>query len=93
LPFIATDDAIFNVMASWSPELHISNLEELEKITAQQQKRETKLHIAKLAERKCQEQEATTQWKAIEVAATVQMVETTTAPTEETEEGQEMSTE
>lgn len=33
------------------------------------------------------------QWKASEAAVTVQMAETTTVPTKETEEGQDMSTE
>ena len=52
LPFIATDDEIFEVMASWSPEWCASGLAELEKIAAQQKKKETKLRLAKLAKRK-----------------------------------------
>ena len=60
LPFITTDHEIFEVMASWYLEWHAPNLVELEKIAAQQRKKETKLRIAKLAERECQEQEATT---------------------------------
>lgn len=71
LPFIAMDGAIFDVMASWSPEWHAPDLVELEKITAQQRKKETKLRMAQLAERKHQEQEAATQWKAAKAAATV----------------------
>lgn len=65
LPFIATNDAIFEVMASWSPEWRALDLEELENLTAQQKKRETKLRIAKLTESKHQEQEAAMQQKVL----------------------------
>lgn len=52
------DDAIFDVMAKFSLEWHTLDLEKLVKIVAQEQRKEAKLCIMNLAERKCQEQEA-----------------------------------
>lgn len=92
LSFIATDDENFEVMVSWSPQWHAPDLAELEKIGAQQRKRETNLRIVKLVERKRQEQEATTQQKASEAIEIEQMEQTTTTTTEETKEGREIST-
>lgn len=57
------------------------------KIIAQQRKKETKLRITKLAERKRQEQEVAMQRKAAKAATIAQTTENTTMPTEETEEG------
>jgi len=74
-------------MESWSLEWSAPDLVEMEKIGAQQRKKETKLCIAQLVERKCQEQEAATQRNAAEVAAAVEMTETTTMPTKEFKEG------
>lgn len=93
LPFITMDDAIFKVMVAWYLEWCTMDLAKLEKVIAQQQKQETKLHITKLVERKFQEHEVAMQWKAGEVAVTAQMAETTTVPTKETKEGQDMSME
>ena len=93
LLFIATDDAIFVIMESWPSEWRAPDLAAMEKIATQQQKKDTKLHIAQLAERRRQEQEVDTQIKAAEAAVATQMAETTIVPTRELEEGQEMSTE
>lgn len=92
MSFIATNDAIFEVMVSWSPEYHAPDLEKLQNIVAQQRNRETKMCIVKVVERKSHEQEAATQGKAVEETTIENMVQTTTMPTEETEEGQELFT-
>lgn len=78
LPFIATNDAIFEAIVAWPPKWRALDLAELEKIAAQERKKEIKLRITKLAERTCQEQKTPTQWEAIEAA-----VDTITAPAEE----------
>ena len=54
------DDAIFAVMESWPPEWRALDLAEMEKVATQQQKKDTKLHLAQLAKRRHQEQEAAT---------------------------------
>jgi len=87
------DDAIFGVMESWPLEWCALDLAEMEKIATQQQKKDTKLRIAQLAERRCQEEEAATQRKVAEATTASQMVETTTALVREPEGSQEMSTE
>ena len=60
LLFIAMDDVIFAVMESWPPESRAPDLAEMEKVATQQQKKDTKLHLAQLAKRRHQEQEAAT---------------------------------
>lgn len=91
--FIATNDAIFEVIALWSPEWRAPDLAQLEKIATQQKRRETKLCITKLVERKRQKQDAATQKRIAEAAVIEHMVRTIAVPTDETEEGQEMSME
>jgi len=61
LLFIATDDAIYEVMAAWPPEWRAPDVTKLEKIAAQQRKKELKLRITKMVERARQEQKAASQ--------------------------------
>lgn len=56
-------------------------------------KKKTKLHIMKLVERKCQEQDAAMQRKMVEATEIEHMEQTTSTPTKATEEGQEISME
>lgn len=51
LPFIVMEDSIFVVMESWPLEWCALDLEEMEKITKQQQKKDAKLCIAWLVEK------------------------------------------
>ena len=55
LPFVATDDAIFNILEAWPPKWHTPNLTEIKKSVAQRKKDETKLHIAQLVEKRRKE--------------------------------------
>lgn len=52
LPFIATDDVIFNVLDTWPPEWHTLDIIPVEKFVAQKKKEETKLHMAQLTEKR-----------------------------------------
>lgn len=95
LLFISTDDAIFTVLETWPPEWHAPDLGGMEKATAQQRKEDAKLHIMQLAKKRWQEKataESAAQKKMADAAAVAQRVDTTTSPTEEAEEGHEMST-
>ena len=92
LPFISMDDAIFTALETWPQEWCTPDLAGMEKAIAQQRKKETKLHIMQLVEKRLQEQEAATQQKKANAAAAAQTVETTTVPIKEAERGQEMST-
>jgi len=78
-------------MESWPLEWRVLDLEEMEKVVAQQGKKDTKLCLVHLAERKHQEQEVATWYKVADAAVVTQMAETTIVPTREAEEGQEMS--
>lgn len=58
LPFIAIDDAIFTVLEKWPLEWRALDLEGMERVATQQRKKDTKLHIVQLAEKRCQEKAA-----------------------------------
>ena len=45
MPFVATNDALFNVLETWPPEWHVPNFTEIEKSTAQKKKEETKVCV------------------------------------------------
>lgn len=45
LPFLATDDVIFNVLEAWPPEWHTLDTAEIEKSAAQRKKDKAKLCI------------------------------------------------
>lgn len=55
LPFVATNDAIFNVLETWPPKWCAPNIVEIEKLMAQRKKEEAKLRIAQLAEKRRKE--------------------------------------
>jgi len=63
-------------MAAWPLEWHALDLAELEKIAAQQWKKEMKLRITKLVEIMHQEQKAATQREATEAVAKTTIVAT-----------------
>ena len=54
-------DAIFTVMEPWPLEWHTLDLVKMEKVVAQQREKDTKLCIMKLAERRREEQNTSTQ--------------------------------
>lgn len=49
LPFVATDDIIFNVLETWSSEWCALDITEMEKSAMQKKKEEAKLCMAQLA--------------------------------------------
>lgn len=51
LPFIATDDAIYEVLATWPPEWHAPDKAILEKMAAQQREKERQQRLNQLAEK------------------------------------------
>jgi len=55
LPFIATDDVIFDVLETWPPELRALGIVAMEKSVAQRKEEEAKLCMAQLAEKRRQE--------------------------------------
>lgn len=52
LPFIATDNAIFTALEKRPSEWHASDLEGMERAAAQQRKKDTKLRITQLDEKR-----------------------------------------
>jgi len=48
LPFVATDDVIFNVLETWPPKWLAPNIAAIDKSTVQRKKEEAKLRIAQL---------------------------------------------
>jgi len=51
LPFVATDDAIFNVLEAWPSEWCTLDIAKIAKSIAQKKKDEAKLHITQLDEK------------------------------------------
>ena len=51
LPFVATDDAIFNVLEAWPPEWCTPNIIEIEKSVAHKKKDKAKTRITELTEK------------------------------------------
>ena len=55
LPFVATDDIIFNVIDTWPPECCAPDIAEIENLVVQRKKDEAKLRIAQLDEKRRKE--------------------------------------
>ena len=58
VPYLATDDDIFEVLESWPLEWHTAtgSVVEMDKFTAQRKKEETKLRMAQLVEKRRKEE-------------------------------------
>lgn len=52
LPFVATDDAIFNFLKAWLPEWCALDIVELERLAAPKKKDDAKLHVAQLDDKR-----------------------------------------
>lgn len=55
LPFIATNDVIFDVLETWLSEWHTPDIIVVEKSFSQKNKEEAKLHMTQLAKKRRQE--------------------------------------